>query len=229
MMEDMGQIVTPKLSEVNTPTDILISVAHLQPTGRPIEDRYSVNFDPTQYRIIVGIYDGTFCLCLRIPISVYLIGHGGSECADHISKVLPLQLLKHSPMSHAQQFLLLDHEMLTNFKQDHSIFHSKSLNWIHHAQLMRAGCTALVLDIDLNSLMGYYANAGDCRLVICSSDRRQGQVLLQTQDLNTKTPSEQERLSREHPNEDMLLIHDRLFGRLIATRGQTALFFSSED
>jgi len=62
MMKDIGQIVTPELSEVNTPTDILISVAQLQPTERPIEDRYSVNFDPTQSRIIVGVYDGMFCL-----------------------------------------------------------------------------------------------------------------------------------------------------------------------
>jgi len=95
---------------------------------------------------------------------------------------------------------------------------------------MRAGCTALVLDIDLNSLMGHYANAGDCRLVVCNSDYREGQVLLQSEDLNTGTPSEQDRLSREHPNEDMILIHDRLFGRLMSTRGQTAFFLSlSED
>jgi len=83
---------------------------------------------------------------------------------------------------------------------------------------MKAGCTALVLDIDLNNSVGHYANAGDSRLVVCNALNHQ--ILLQTDDLNTKTVSERERLSREHPNEDSMFAQDRLFGRLISTRGE---------
>jgi pyruvate dehydrogenase phosphatase len=86
---------------------------------------------------------------------------------------------------------------------------------------MKSGCTALVLDVDLNHLIGRYANAGDSRLVICSP--LDHQIALQTCDLNTNTASERERLSREHPGEDSMFVHNRLFGRSMCTRGDLLL------
>jgi len=151
-------------------------------------------------------------------------GHGGSETAEHVSKALPRQLLLHSPSNHAEQFIELDHSILSAFKRDHSMFRTKSPDWSQNAKLMKSGSTALVLDVDLQSLIGHYASAGDCRLIIC----RDGSLLQQTQDLNAKTPSEKERLTLEHPDEDQIIVGDRLFGRLMCTRGgRLSLPFSS--
>jgi len=83
---------------------------------------------------------------------------------------------------------------------------------------MKSGCTAMILDIDLNNLISHFSNAGDSRLVICSTLNHQ--ITLQTNDLNTKTASERERLSLEHPNEGSMFIQNRLFGRLMCTRGE---------
>jgi len=106
--------------------------------------------------------------------------------------------------------------MLRDFKRDHSLFRTRSANWIHNAQLIKSGSTALVLDVDLTTLSATYANAGDCRLVLCHEDT----IILQTEDLNSGTPSERERLVREHPNEDQMFVGGRLFGRLMSTRGE---------
>ena len=145
-------------------------------------------------------------------------GHGGFETAEYISKTLPLQLLQHPPTSHSELFTNLDKTIISNFKADHSIFRRKSPDWIHHAQLIKSGCTALILDIDLNNSISHFSNAGDSRLVICNTLNHQ--ITLQTDDLNTKTASERERLSLEHPNEDSMFINNRLFGRLMSTRGE---------
>jgi pyruvate dehydrogenase phosphatase len=113
--------------------------------------------------------------------------------------------------------------MLRAFKRDHSLFRRKSPEWIHHAQLIKSGSTALVLDIDLETLSTVYANAGDCRLVVCDPDRGHldaSALLLQTDDMNTNTPSERDRLLQEHPNETQMITGNRLFGRLMSTRGQ---------
>ncbi|KAF9530592.1 phosphatase 2C-like domain-containing protein [Crepidotus variabilis] len=199
----VGQVVSPTLDNSKLPARLIISVAQLQPTDRPIEDRFSIQFDPVRARFIVGVYDG----------------HGGPETADHISRELPRQLFAQPPACHAQQFMQLDDSILTDFKRDHSFFRSKSSEWIHHAQLIKSGSTALILDIDMDSLVGYYSNSGDCRLVICSSSQGPDLVIMQTQDLNAKTPSEKDRLAQEHPDEDPIIVGGRLFGRLMCTRG----------
>lgn len=153
------------------------------------------------------------CLCTLIT---EFTGHGGPETSEYVSKSLPLRLLQYPPSKHAEQFDDLDNSILRAFKRDHSFFRPRSANWIHNAQLIKSGSTALVLDIDLTTLSGAYANAGDCRLVLC----HEGAAVLETEDLNSKTPSEQERLVREHPHEDQLLVGSRLFGRLMSTRGE---------
>ncbi|KDR77314.1 hypothetical protein GALMADRAFT_96092 [Galerina marginata CBS 339.88] len=196
----VGQIVTPTLS---IPGDFHIHVAQYRPTDRPIEDRFSLDFDAEKTRLILGVYDG----------------HGGPETADHISKVLPPLLLERSPSEHAQIFEELDHSILLKFKQDHLFLRRKSFDWIHNAQLVKSGSTALVIDIDLQSLSATYANAGDCRLVVCDLNSGRLDPLLQTNDLNMKTSLERDRLVYEHPNEDQIIVGDRLFGRLMCTRG----------
>ncbi|KAF8153201.1 phosphatase 2C-like domain-containing protein [Crassisporium funariophilum] len=200
-MEDVvGQIITPT---ADIPTGLAIHIAQFQPTDRPIEDRLSLNLDVNSNRLILGVYDG----------------HGGSETADHISQRLPPLLLENAPTDHTQVFERLDSAILSAFKRDHSLFRSKSSDWIHNAQLIKSGSTALILDVDLTKMVATYANAGDCRLVICNSNPGERQTLRQTEDLNMKTPSERERLMREHPNEDQFIVSDRLFGRLMCTRG----------
>lgn len=155
------------------------------------------------------------CLCTAITT---FTGHGGPETSEYVSKSLPLRLLQHPTSNHAEQFEDLDSSMLNAFKRDHSFFRSRSVNWIHNAQLIKSGSTALILDIDLTTLSSAYANAGDCRLVLC----HEGAAILETEDLNAKTPSEQDRLLREHPNEDQLLVGSRIFGRLMSTRGEAS-------
>ncbi|KIM41591.1 hypothetical protein M413DRAFT_27905 [Hebeloma cylindrosporum] len=196
----VGRIVSPTLTCAIPPEyGVCIHAAQYQPTEPPIEDRFSLDFDPIQNRLIIGVYDG----------------HGGPDTSEYVSKSLPLRLLQHPPSKHSEQFKDLDDSILHAFKRDHSFFRPRSANWIHNAQLIKSGSTALVLDIDLKTLSGAYANAGDCRLVLCHG----GVAVLETKDLNSKTPSEQERLVREHPKEDQLLVGNRLFGRLMSTRG----------
>ncbi|KAJ3515606.1 hypothetical protein NLJ89_g1654 [Agrocybe chaxingu] len=193
----VGRILTPT---IESPPEVSIHIAQFQPTERPIEDRFSVHHSSDHSRLIVGIYDG----------------HGGPETADHVSQNLPPRLLQHNADCHSQQFQDLDDEMLSEFRRDHSLFRRRSPEWAHHALLMKSGSTALVLDIDRTTLLATYSNAGDCRLIIFNG---RSATLLQTKDLNMKTPSERERLVREHPDEDGLIVGDRLFGRLMCTRG----------
>ncbi|KAF9485732.1 protein serine/threonine phosphatase 2C [Pholiota conissans] len=197
----VGQITTPKI--YTRPPGIIIDVAQFQPTDRPIEDRFSVDFDISQNRLIVGLYDG----------------HGGSETAHYISNELPLRLLHHSRSSaeHIRQFKELDESIIHDFRHDHSIMRRKSNEWVHHAQLIKSGSTALILDIDFESMEAAYANAGDCRMVVC--DPNSTAILLQTEDMNMSTSSERERLAREHPHEEQMIVGGRLFGRLMCTRG----------
>lgn len=35
-----------------------IDVAQFQPTDRPIEDRFSIDYDEVKSRLILGVYDG---------------------------------------------------------------------------------------------------------------------------------------------------------------------------
>lgn len=149
-----------------------------------------------------------------------LEGHGGPETADYVSKNLPNMLLAHSPEEHGQLFEELDNAILEQFDKDHRPFRRKSRNWIHNAQLVTSGTTALVIDIDLQSLTATCSNAGDCRLLVFCLDGTKHRVVFQTEDLNVKTPSERERLVREHPNENHIFVGDRLFGRLMCTRGE---------
>jgi len=200
MVNIVGQTITPTLS---IPDTLQIHIAQYQPTERPIEDRFSVDLTDDGTRLIIGVYDG----------------HGGPETADHISKVLPPLLLEHPPSEHGQKFEELDHSILLKFKQDHSFLRRRSLDWVHNAQLIKSGSTALIIDIDLQSLSATYANAGDCRLVVCDPNSGGPHPLLQTDDLNVKNSSERKRLIYEHPKEDQVIVGDRLFGRLMCTRG----------
>ncbi|TFK29564.1 protein serine/threonine phosphatase 2C [Coprinopsis marcescibilis] len=182
-------------------------MAQYQPTKRPIEDRYSVHFDEARDRLILGVYDG----------------HGGTSAAEYVSEELPAQLLQEPPSAHTSVFQQMDDSMVGAFLKDHSVMRIKSDQWIQHAQNVRSGCTALVCDIDLRSLAATVSNAGDCRLVVCHLDRKEPQkpmsVRYETLDLNAKTPSEQERIKTEHPNEDSVIVGGRLFGKLMSTRG----------
>ncbi|KAJ7624982.1 phosphatase 2C-like domain-containing protein [Mycena polygramma] len=185
-----------------------ISSVQYQPTDRPIEDRFSIIASPDGARLIIGVYDG----------------HSGSETAEHISKVLPPALLECPPREHKLIFQQTDKAMLDAFQNDHALFRTRSNNWKQNAQVLRAGCTALILDIDIPGMRANYANAGDCRALFCGvpksedSDSTQTQIQ-QTTDFNAKSQSEQERLKLEHPKEDMLVVSGRLFGKLMSTRG----------
>jgi len=180
-----------------------IHTVQYQPTQRPIEDRFSISTHNDTNRLILGVYDG----------------HGGAATAEHISTILPPALLAHRPEQHADVFQEIDDAMLQAFTRDHSIFRSKSADWAQHAQAVKSGCTALILDINTNTMTALYANAGDCRAVLFNPSQGQKDQLQQTEDLNAKTPAEYERLSREHPKEDSLIVGGRLFGRLMSTRG----------
>ncbi|KAH6910186.1 phophatase 2C family protein [Coprinopsis sp. MPI-PUGE-AT-0042] len=209
-------------SKVLTTVHYTISIVQYQPTDRPIEDRYSITEDAKQKRLVVGVYDG----------------HGGSSTSSYISSTLPDLLLRStaSPDNHISAFEALDAKMLDAFTKDHSsIFRSKSKEWKQNAEIVKSGSTALVLDISLEDRKAVVSNAGDCRLVLCRQPASQpatgegesgeisnggaGTVVWATADLNAKTPSEQDRLSSEHPNEDMIIVGGRLFGKLMSTRG----------
>lgn len=158
------------------------------------------------------------------PVCTSLIfsgaGHGGPDTAEHISAILPAALLAHPAENHASIFQETDNAMIKKFTSDHSIFRSKSKHWADHAKVVKSGCTALILDLDINTLLVSYANAGDCRAVISTANNSTPEIFLQqTDDLNAKTPSEQRRLALEHPGEDLLVVSGRLFGRLMSTRG----------
>jgi pyruvate dehydrogenase phosphatase len=177
-----------------------ISVVQYQPTKRPIEDRFSVH--SSQGRLVVGVYDG----------------HGGAATAEHISKFLPERIIQKAckQTDYAQIFTDLDTELISKFTKDHAPFRTRSHQWVENAQVIRAGSTALILDIDMDKLSVQFANAGDCRAVVWNPS---GPGIGQTLDLNAKTPSEHERLQREHPGEDLLIVSGRLFGKLMSTRG----------
>jgi hypothetical protein len=75
-------------------------------------------------------------------------------------------------------------------------------------------------------MVAHYSNAGDCRGLVCDKvrDLEAPDAVLQIQqtiDLNAKSRSEQERLKLEHPNETMLVVSGRLFGKLMSTRGNS--------
>ncbi|KAG6865737.1 hypothetical protein C0991_012209 [Blastosporella zonata] len=186
-------------SSTQTRSGFKIHLHQYQPTKRPIEDRYSISTSEPPNRLLLGVYDG----------------HGGAATAEHISTILPATILAHTPDDHARLFQDTDSTLVQNFARDHSVFRPKSGEWARNAQLVKSGCTALVLDINVDTMKAYFANAGDCRAVVFNLD---GQ-LQQTEDLNAKTPSEKERLSREHPGEDSVVVGGRLFGRIMSTRG----------
>lgn len=58
-------------------------------------------------------------------------------------------------------------------------------------------------------------------MIVCRPFVDAQHVLLETEDLNVKTPSEKERLAKEHPGEDQIIIGERLFGKLMCTRGES--------
>ncbi|KAK7001041.1 PPM-type phosphatase domain-containing protein [Favolaschia claudopus] len=206
---------------IQTVGDATIYSVQFQPTDRPIEDRISISVSPDNNRIILGVYDG----------------HGGTDAAEHVSKTLPPALLAcpPKPEEHTRIFEATDKAMLDASERDYSPFTSflraRSGDHIQHAKILRSGCMALILDIDLPGRRVIYANAGDCRAVVCevvpSGDSEENSNppstaelrIQQTVDLNAKSSSEQERLSREHPNEPSLIVSGRLFGKLMSTRG----------
>lgn len=196
-MSNVKELVS---STVEITPSISVDIAQYQPTGRPIEDRFSTTFDQASNRLLLGVYDG----------------HGGVATAHHVSTTLPVKLLQYPPSRHSTLFEELDNSMLTAFMNDHSLFRSRSENWVAHAEVVKSGCTALIFDIDLNSMLGSFANAGDCRLVVCNSSKN---YVRQTVDLNAKATSEVERLQQQHPGEDMLIVSGRLFGKVMSTRG----------
>ncbi|KAF7366547.1 PPM-type phosphatase domain-containing protein [Mycena sanguinolenta] len=193
---------------IQTVGAVTVASVQYQPTDRPIEDRFSFTVSPDGTRLMLGVYDG----------------HGGSDTADYISKILPPALLAHPPQEHKRIFEDTNTAMLDAFKDDHALFRvrPRSKDWLNNAKLLRSGCTALILDIDIPGMLVHFANAGDCRALVCdfpvSGDPNSLQ-LQQTVDLNAKSSLEQERLKLEHPNEDMLVVSGRLFGKLMSTRG----------
>ncbi|KAG6857521.1 hypothetical protein H0H87_002146 [Tephrocybe sp. NHM501043] len=189
-------------SSTQTRAGFKIHLHQYQPTKRPIEDRYSISTSDLANRLILGIYDG----------------HGGAATAEHISNILPAAILSHTPVDHVRLFQDADDSLVQNFVRDHSVFRPKSKDWMWNAQLVKSGCTALVFDIDVETMTASYANAGDCRAVVFNPELQDHQIQ-QTEDLNAKTPSEQARLSREHPGEDCVIVGGRLFGRIMSTRG----------
>ncbi|KAJ7701754.1 phosphatase 2C-like domain-containing protein [Mycena rosella] len=198
----MGEITHEALQHVAGGVEV--SSVQYQPTDRPIEDRFSITLEGG--RLVLGLYDG----------------HGGSNTAEHISKILLPTLLRSPPHDHRGVFEAIDNAMLDAFKADHAPFRARSKEWRHHAQVLRSGCTTLILDIDIAGMLVHYANAGDCRALVCDvqdPDSEDVGPLQQTTDLNAKSPSEQERLKVAHPNEDLLVVSGRLFGKLMSTRG----------
>lgn len=134
---------------------------------------------------------------------------------QYVSDELPRRLLQHYRSSdvHIQQFETLDECMLRDFKRDHSLFRRKSARWLQNAQVVKSGSMALIFDVDLSTLLANYANLGDCRLVIRDLSLEGSRALsLQTEDMNMNTATERERLVREHPNEDHMIIANRLAG-----------------
>ncbi|KAJ7031636.1 phosphatase 2C-like domain-containing protein [Mycena alexandri] len=117
-----------------------------------------------------------------VTLSPTASGHGGAATAEHISNILPPALLECSPEEHTRVFEATDKSMLDAFKIDHPPFR-------FHIPGMQVN----------------YANAGYCRsLVFHSQDSEDTEPLQQTADLNAKSQSEQERLKREHPDEELL-------------------------
>ncbi|KAJ3507277.1 hypothetical protein NMY22_g16976 [Coprinellus aureogranulatus] len=188
-----------------------LDVVRYQPTERPIEDRWSYAYDELSSRLVVG-------------------ATGAPHAPTHISTTVPHSLIAHPASHHASMFAHIDAQLTKSFTDDHSLLRlrSKSKAWKSHALTAKSGCMALICDVDLKTMTATISNAGDCRLAVIrrrrGSDHSSGEnatVIYETTDLNAKSPSEQARLAKEHPGEDMLIVSGRLFGRLMSTRGSS--------
>jgi len=117
----------------------------------------------------------------RVSVYGVLDGHGGSDCAQFVSEELPtkltIELRAKRPAAEAlfSSFLKTDDEFMSV------------------ASDSQAGCTATVCVWDGYNNIGYVANAGDTRAVLC----RDGKALDLTVDKKATDPSEISRIIRE--------------------------------
>ena len=155
----------------------------------------------------------------------FITGHGGSSCAEHISNVLPQTLLGHPPVQHPGVFEEVDSRLTKKFTDGHSLLRPKSSSWLTHARVAKSGCMALICDFDLKRMTATISNVGDCRLAVVRGNEstpgnQKSTVVYETTDLNARAVTERDRIAKEHPGEDMVVVSGRLFGRLMSTRGK---------
>ncbi|KPM42216.1 hypothetical protein AK830_g4364 [Neonectria ditissima] len=122
IVTDKREIVIASPSEEDSNRTATIHILQHQPTGRPIEDRYSIDIrvreqdgsEGGQTTLLLGVYDG----------------HRGSAAADHVARALPSEVL--STVAHLntgadgkdrliqQAFERFDHQMISSFQDVHS-------------------------------------------------------------------------------------------------------------
>ncbi|KAL0578508.1 hypothetical protein V5O48_003501 [Marasmius crinis-equi] len=210
-----------------------IDIVQLQPTDRPIEDRFSLS--DTENGLVCGVYDG----------------HGGSETADYISKELPNRIaaaLKKADKQDRSQRVIdaclqLDREIHESFTstfsflrslpfQDHIL--SSLLNRDHiciKAQRAKAGSTALVACISSGHVE--LVNVGDCRAIMTIRDAISNQDITNEQLTNDQNPHNSEevrRLRAEHPDEEeTVIMQNRVLGRVGTTRSFGDIYYKEKD
>ncbi|KAF9270007.1 protein serine/threonine phosphatase 2C [Marasmius fiardii PR-910] len=209
-----------------------VDLAQLQPTSRPIEDRFSVHSNAND--LIFGVYDG----------------HGGNETADYISKELPPRVSASfrestDEQSHSSnvtdECLELDRELHNAFTKTFGFIRSlpfqdrilSALLGQHRhrikAQRAKAGSTALLARISCGCMD--LINVGDCRAIITVRDHDMSIKTEQlTNDQNPYNAAEVERLRSEHPGEDeTVIMHNRVLGRVGATRTFGDVYYKERD
>ncbi|KAF2434360.1 protein serine/threonine phosphatase 2C [Tothia fuscella] len=205
------------------------------------EDRYSqyvVRRDGSDITIL-GVYDG----------------HGGSACAEYISKALPeriaamLERNKNISVEEClkSSFIGVDDSILEDLHHtfrsyvtwplprsvrqkiiDRKLKESESAREI--ALRAKDGSTALVAIIEGEWII--VGNVGDCRAVLGRSTSPTGiEAVDLTIDQNGDKEGERERIFGEHPGEEanMLIVGGRLFGHMAVTRSFGDVFFKEPN
>ncbi|KAJ8083766.1 hypothetical protein PM082_002532 [Marasmius tenuissimus] len=211
-----------------------VDIAQLQPTDRPVEDRFSLSHENGV--VICGVYDG----------------HGGSETADYISKELPGRITtalenEENTQLHSQRLidecLKLDREIHESFAKTFRFLRSvpfreqilstllSQSRALLAAQRAKAGSTALLARISSGHVE--LMNVGDCRAVMTFRDNNSDQNIRTeqlTNDQNPHHPEEVQRLRAEHPGEeDTVIMQNRVLGRIGTTRSFGDVYYKEKD
>uniref|UniRef100_H3B6M5 PPM-type phosphatase domain-containing protein n=1 Tax=Latimeria chalumnae TaxID=7897 RepID=H3B6M5_LATCH len=178
----------------------------------PSEDRYSVATLLHSKGLAFGVFDG----------------HAGTACARAVSErlyeylaisLLPqkTELLEGGTRMSVQKALVKSFQRLDADVTQEAQTQRDRILQANAIQVAFSGATACVAHVDGAQL--HVANAGDSKAILgVQEDDGTWAALPLTRDHNAFNMSELRRLEEEHPNEDKMIIRDRLLGFLMPLR-----------